>query len=161
MGRITSAAGLKGEMKVYPYTDYKEKFEEINYILMDEHRFSIENVRYMKNMVILKLSGIDDRNAAEAWKEKDLFILREDAPPLPEGTYYVRDLIGLGVIDEEGRPVGRLSEVILNRAQDIYMVEPTDGGKPFPVPAVDEFIKEIDMEKGVLCVRLIEGLQEL
>ncbi|MGI6734397.1 MAG: ribosome maturation factor RimM [Anaerovoracaceae bacterium] len=161
LGRVTGAVGLKGELRVYPYTDYKEKFEEIDYVLMDDLRFSIENVRYMKEMAILKLSGIDDRTAAEACKGKDLFLFRKDAPPLPEDTYYVKDLIGLSVVDEDGKCIGRLKEVILNEAQDIYMIEPEDGGKPFPVPAVNEFIKEVDLQKGTITVRLIEGLREL
>jgi 16S rRNA processing protein RimM len=161
LGRVTNAVGLKGELRVYPYTDYKEKFEEIDYVLMDDLRFSIENVRYMKAMVILKLSGIDDRTAAEVCKEKDLFLFRKDAPPLPEDTYYVKDLIGLAVVDEDGKHIGRLKEVILNKAQDIYMIEPDAGGSPFPVPAVEEFIKEVDLAKGVISVRLIEGLREL
>lgn len=161
LGRVTNAVGLKGELKVYPYTDYKEKFEEIDYVLMDDLRYAIENVRYMKAMVVLKLTGIDDRTSAESYKEKDLFLFRTDAPPLPEDTYYVKDLIGLRVVDEEGNTVGRLSDVIINSAQDIYMVEPHGGGKSFPVPAVEEFIKEVDIEKGMLCIRLIEGLREL
>ena len=161
LGKVTNAFGLKGELRVYPYTDYKEKFEEINYVLMDDFRYTIENVRYMKALVVLKLTGIDDRTSAEACKEKDLFLFLSDAPPLPEDTYYVKDLIGLAVVDEEGKHVGRLSDVIINSAQDIYMVEPHEGGKPFPVPAVEEFIKEVNMEKGMLCIRLIEGLREL
>ncbi len=161
LGEVTSAVGLKGELKIYPYTDYKEKFEEIDYVLMDDRRFSIEKVRYMKSMAVLKLSGIEDRTAAEACREKELFLLLEDAPPLPEDTYYVRDLVGLRVVDEDGETVGRLSDVIINSAQDIYMVEPEDGGNPFPVPAVEEFVKAVDMEKGILCVKLIEGLREL
>ncbi len=161
LGRVTNAVGLKGELKVYPYTDYKEKFEEIDYVLMDDLRYTIENVRYLKAMVVLKLAGIDDRTSAEACKEKDLLMFLADAPPLPEDTYYVKDLIGLAVVDEEGKPVGRLSDVIINSAQDIYMVEPREGGKPFPIPAVEEFVKEVDMDKGTLRIRLIEGLREL
>lgn len=161
LGKVTAAVGLKGELRVYPYTDYKEKFEEVDYVLIDDRRFPIEKVRYMKDMAVLKLSGIDDRTGAEGYKGKEIFIFRKDAPPLPEDTYYVKYLIGLDVLDEEGKRVGRLKEVMLYEAHDIYMIEPDDGEKPFPVPAVEEFIKEVDLEKKVIIVRLIEGLREL
>lgn len=161
LGKIVNAVGLKGELKVYPYTDYKEKFEEINYVLIDKNPYDIEGVRYVKNMVVLKLEGIEDRERAELNRDKEIFILRKDAPALPEGSFYVKDLIGLTALDGEGRFLGRLSDVIINRAQDIYMVEPIGGGQAFPVPAVEEFVKKIDLEKGVIYLELIEGLREL
>ncbi len=161
LGKIVNAVGLKGELKVYPYTDYKEKFEYIGYVMIEGRSYNIEAVRYIKNMAILKLDGIDTRTEAEDFKEKELFIPREDAPPLPEDTYYVRDLIGLDAVDEEGRSIGSISDVIINSAQDIYMIRPHDGKREFPVPAVEEFIREINIEKGIIVVRLIEGLQEL
>jgi 16S rRNA processing protein RimM len=161
LGKVVNSVGLKGELKIFPYTDYKEKFEEVAYIILDEVSFSIENVRYVKSMAILKLSGINDRNAAEKYKDKDVFIFLKDAPPLPEGSFYVKDLKGLIAVDEEGVTVGRLSDVLINSSQDIYMIEPEDGGKAFPVPAVEEFIKKIDLEKGQICIKLIEGLRQL
>lgn len=161
LGKIVNAVGLKGELKVYPYTDYKEKFEEVNYILIDEKPYDIENVRYVKNMAVLKLSGIEDRAEAESNKEKEVFIFRKDAPSLPEGSFYVKDLIGLRVVDLKEQPLGRLSDVIISNAQDIYMVEPIEGGKAFPVPAVEEFVKKVDLEKGKIYLQLIEGLREL
>lgn len=161
LGKITGAVGLKGELRVYPFTDFKELFEEISYVLMDDTPFSIKAVRYMKGLVILKLTGIDDRSAAENCRGKEIFMYRKDVPPLPEGTYYVKDLIGLIAVDEEGRKVGRLCEVIINTAQDIYMIEPFEGGNPFPIPAVEEFIKIVDIEKGIIGIKLIDGLREL
>jgi len=161
LGRITSAVGLAGEIRIYPYTDYKEKFEECSYVLLRDEKYPIEKVRYHKNMAILKLKGINDRTAAEKCREQDVFIFREDAPPLPPGTYYVKDLIGLSIVDESGEPIGTLRDVIKNSAQDLYEVEPNDGGKPFLIPVVEEFVPEISPEKGFIRVHLIEGLREL
>ncbi|MDO4552190.1 MAG: ribosome maturation factor RimM [Bacillota bacterium] len=157
LGKVTGAAGLKGELRVYPYTDYKEKFQELSYVLMDDKPRRIEKVRYHKNLAILKLEGIEDRSGAEACREKELFIRRADAPPLPEDSYYVADLLGLTVQKEDGEVLGRLKDVILHSAQDLYEVE-RPGGKSFLLPAVDEFVKDVDLEKGVITVRLIEGL---
>lgn len=161
LGKIVNAVGLKGELKVYPYTDYKEKFEEIEYIIIDEEKFIIENVRYIKNMAVLKLEGIGGRTEAESKKEKEVFVEKKDAPPLPEDTYYVKDLLGLMAIDEEGCQVGVLDEVVINRGQDIYMIKEKGSGKSFPLPAVEEFIKKIDIEEGTIHIKLIEGLQDL
>lgn len=161
LGQITNAVGLKGELRVYPYTDYKEKFEEIEYVLMEDVKYPIEGVRYLKNMTVLKLTGINDRTTAEKCKGKNLFIFQKDAPPLPEDTYYVKDLIGLRVLDETGRELGKLKDVIQNNAQDLYEVEPTSGENSFMVPAVEEFVLSIDLKEGIIRMRLIEGLAEL
>ncbi len=161
LGRITSAVGLSGELRVYPYTDYKEKFEEIEYVLLRDQKYLIEKVRYNKNMAILKLEGINDRSSAEKCREQDLLIPREDAPSLPEDTFYVKDLIGLSVLDENDQKIGTLINIIKNSAQDLYEVEPEGGGKSFLVPAVEEFIQELSPEKGFVRMHLIEGLTDL
>ena len=87
LGKITAAVGLKGEVRVYPYTDYKEKFEEIPHVLLEGERRRIQRVRYQKNMAILKLEGIEDRSSAERCRDLELFIARADAPPLPEDRF--------------------------------------------------------------------------
>lgn len=160
-GQITNAVGLKGELRVYPYTDYKEKFDEIEYVLLEDKKYPIQGVRYMKDMVVLKLVGIDDRSSAEQCKGIDLYIYREDAPPIPEDAYYIKDLIGLRVVDESGKDLGKLKNIIQNSAQDLYEVEPTSGGNPFLVPAVEEFVLEIDLKEGIIRMHLIEGLTTL
>ncbi|MGI6752267.1 MAG: ribosome maturation factor RimM [Anaerovoracaceae bacterium] len=159
LGKITGAVGLKGEIKVYPYTDYKEKFEELPYILCDDVKYPITRVRYIKNMVVLKLEGIDDRNEAEASAGKYLYIYKMDAPPLQDGAYYIHELVGLTVEEEGGGVLGHLSDVIQNAAQDIYEVE-THEGKTILIPAVEEFVKDIDLENSRMMVKLIPGMKE-
>lgn len=160
IGQVVNVVGLKGELKVYHYSDYKERFEELSEIYMDQRLIKIEGVRYMKDMVILKLAGINDRTEAEKHKGKDLLIEKKDVRVLPEDTYYIFDLIGLSVQDERGAALGTLCDVIQNTSQDLYEIEKQDG-KKFMIPAVDEFILKIDMENKVMTVRLIEGLAEL
>ena len=158
IGRIVNAVALRGEVKVYNYSDYKERYEEIETIIVDEKEYEIEKVRYQQNMVILKLSGIDDRNASEAMKNKDVYITEGDLRELPEDTFYIRDLVGLDIVDiETGRQLGTLKDVLQNSAQDIYQIELTGGGMGM-IPAVSEFVKEINMEKGFIKVKLIEGM---
>lgn len=160
IGKAVNAVGITGEIKVYNYSDYKERFEELEYIYMDEEKRKIKGVRYNKNMVILKLEDVNTRNEAELLKNKEIFIDEDQLRDLPQGTYYVKDMIGMEVIDEKNERIGRLSDVILRAAQDIYEIERQDGSKAL-IPAVEAFVKDVDMEKRVIRVELIEGLLEL
>lgn len=159
IGQVVNVAGLKGELKVYHYSDYKERFEVLTEIYLENIRYQISGVRYMKEMVILKLSGINDRTEAEKHKGESVYIDKADIRVLPEDTYYIFDMIGLSVVDENGTVVGTLSDVIQNSTQDLYEVEKENKSK-FLIPAVEEFILKIDMNSRTMTVRLIEGLME-
>ena len=179
IGKIVNAVALRGEVKVYHYSDYKERFEELETILVCKKKayvpYQIEKVRYQKGMVILKLKGVDDRNAAEALKESDIFITEADLRELPEDTFYVRDLIGCRVYDgakytapdaaapagdTEGAGnaayIGEITDVLQNTAQDIYQVKTADG-RDVLIPAVGDFIKEVNIAEKYVIVTLIPG----
>ena len=160
IGKIVNAVGLKGEVKVYNYSDYKERFEEIDHVFVEEEPYKIENTRYMKDLAILKLSGVQDRNGAEALKDKDLYITEDMLRSLPEDTYYIKDLIGIQVVNQAGEPVGILCDVIQNSAQDLYEIQLEDQRKIL-IPAVEEFILDINMEERKITVHVIEGLLDL
>ena len=160
IGKIVNTVGLKGEVKVYNYSDSIEIYETIESIYVEDRLTVIENVRAQKNMVILKLEGADDRNAAEALRGKELYITEDDLPELPEGQYYVRDLIGMSVTEEDGNLLGHVIDVLQNTAQDIFEVE-SENGKKLLIPKVDQFVLDIDAEKREITVRLIEGMLDL
>lgn len=160
IGKIVNTVGLKGEVKVYNYSDSIEIYETIESIYVEDRLTVIENVRAQKNMVILKLEGADDRNAAEALRGKELYITEDDLPELPEGQYYVRDLIGMSVTEEDGNLLGHVTDVLQNTAQDIFEVE-SENGKKLLIPKVDQFVLDIDAEKREITVRLIEGMMDL
>ena len=160
IGKIVNTVGLKGEVKVYNYSDSIEIYETIEAIYVEDRLTVIENVRAQKNMVILKLEGADDRNAAEALRGKELYITEDDLPELPEGQYYVRDLIGMSVTEEDGNLLGHVTDVLQNTAQDIFEVE-SENGKKLLIPKVDQFVLDIDAEKREITVRLIEGMLDL
>lgn len=162
IGKIVNAVALKGEVKIYNYSDYKERFEELDRIIIfgpkKTEEYEIENIRYQKNMVIAKLKGIDDRTAAEGLKDRDVYITEEDLRELPEDTFYIRDLIGCTVKDMgTGRDIGKISDVLQNSAQDIYQVELLKGGQAL-IPAVEQFVKSVDIEKKTVEIELIPGL---
>lgn len=160
IGKIVNTVGLKGEVNPYNYSDSIEIYETVESIYVEDRLTVIENVRAQKNMVILKLEGADDRNAAEALRGRELYITEDDLPELPEGRYYVRDLIGMSVTEEDGNLLGHVTDVLQNTAQDIFEVE-SENGKKLLIPKVDQFVLDIDAEKREITVRLIEGMLDL
>ena len=160
IGKIVNAVGLKGEVKVYNYSDSPEIYESTEAVYVDDELLEVENLRLQKNMVILKLAGIEDRNAAEAAKNRETFVTEDDLPELEEGEYYIRDLIGMEVALEDGSHLGTMTDVIQNSAQDIFQLR-TDEGKNVLIPRVPEFILDINTDERKITVRLIEGMLDL
>jgi len=135
IGQVVNVVGLKGELKVYHFLDYKERFEELTMVYLEDNAYKITGIRYMKDMVILKLEGINDRTEAEKHKGANIYIKKEDLRVLPEGTYHIFDLIGLNVIDDTNTYLGVVIDVIQNSAQDLYEIERENKSK-FLIPAV-------------------------
>lgn len=160
LGKVTAAVGLRGEVRVFRYSGTKGRFESRSTILVGGKNYSVEHVRYQKNMAVLKLGGVDDRTAAEHLRGAVVEMPAAELPELTDGSFYIRDLIGMTVLNEEdGGVIGTLSDVLTDRAQDLYVVKRT-GGKEIMVPAVKEFIRSIDGEKREIRVALIEGMME-
>ena len=157
IGKIVNAVGLRGEVKVYNYSDSAEIYESTKAIYVDDVLMPVRSVRTQKNMVVLGLEGIDDRDAAERAKGSLIYVTEEDLPELPEGEYYVRDLIGMEAALEDGSHLGRVTDVIQNTAQDIFEIE-TDDGRQVLVPKVDAFVLDIDPDLRRITLHLIEGM---
>ena len=157
VGKITTAVGIKGEVKVYPYTDDPERFEELESVYAGDDVMYIDKVRYQKNLVILKFKGVDDRNAAEALRDRYLTIDRSELRELEEDEYFIFDLIGLEAVDQEGNHIGVVSDVIQNTAQDLYEIKKDDGSK-YLVPAVYEIVTDIDINSCIMKIDPIDGL---
>lgn len=158
IGKIVTAVGLKGEVKIYNYAEDKSLFEELPLIRVGKNEHEIEKVRYKGLTPIIKLSGISDRNSADKIIGKDVFMDEEDLPDLPDGIFYVKDIIGFDVIHEE-KVIGRLKDVKTDRAQDLYVVKSEE--KEIMIPGVKEFIKKIDIDKKEIIVNLPEGLLDI
>ena len=127
----------------------------------------IEGLRYKGAQIILKIEGIDDRNASEAARGCELFMDEADLPELEEGQFYVRDMVGSDVVLEDGTLIGTLKDVLTNTAQDVYVVKRSDGPggekskNDLLIPGVPQFILEVDIDEKKIVVRLPEGLMEL
>ncbi len=158
VGQITAPVGIKGEIRVFPYTDGTARFSDIEKLFVGDEKISrrIEKFRVDKNLVILKLEGIDDRNTSETLRGKDLFVQREDYE-LEEDSYFYDDLIGCSILTEDGITAGTLINIIQNTAQGLYEIR-TDEGKSFLLPAVKEFVLDVDIENKKIVVHLIEGI---
>lgn len=149
IGKIVNTFGIKGEIKIYPYVDY---IMDLKFFYVDDNKMEIEKCRTQKNLVIVKIKGIDDINVVEKLKGKIASVYEEDLPSLPEGTYYIKDLIGLDVITDDGRELGKLDDVIQTGANDVYNVN------GILLPVIDEVVKKIDLENHKIVVHLIDGL---
>ena len=160
IGKIVNVVGLKGEVKVYNYSDSSEIYETTDEVYVGDRLCRVENVRLQKNVVILKLEGVDDRDGAERLRGTFISVTEDDLPELPEGQFYVRDLIGMKAVEENGNVLGYVTDVLQNTAQDIFEIE-DDNGKKILIPKVDQFVLDIDSSKREITVRMIEGLRDL
>lgn len=162
IGQIVNTSGLKGVIKVNPYTDDVTKFEFFKKILVEKKNklieYEIEEVRYQKNQVLLKLKGIDTIEQAEEIRNCLIKVRREDEPDLPEDTYYIVDLIGLEVFTEEGESLGTVKDIfpLPGDTHDVYVVQ--NGEKEILLPGKKEVIKQIDLKSHKIIVHLIDGL---
>lgn len=163
IGKIVNVVGLKGEVKVYSYAEEPDRFERLEKIFLGTEEknteYAVTKVRYKGDMVILTLDGVSDRNAAEALKGLMVLMDEADLEELPEGVYYIKDLIGMKVVSDSGVELGTLKDINTNTAQRVYEV--ARPGKPdILIPGVDEFILDTDMDNRVITVKVIEGLYE-
>lgn len=161
LGQIVNTFGIKGQVKVMPFTDDIKKFDKLKEIYIEKKHelklFQIEKVNYSKNMVILKLKGIETPEEAEKLRSSYLKINRKDAKKLPEGTYYIADLIGLDVYTDENKLLGKVDYIYNTGSNDIYVVK-DEQGKEILLPAIKDVLQQVDLENGKIIVHIIEGL---
>ena len=161
IGQIVNTFGIKGMVKVKPFTDNIKRFDKLEkvYIKNKEGKkeYKIEEVKYHKNMVLIKFVGIENPEEANLLRESYLLVDREKEEPLEEGTYYIVDMIGLEVYTDKGEKLGILEDIFNTGSNDIYVVK-NELGKQILLPAIKEVIKQVDMENKKITVHLIPGL---
>ena len=161
VGIISSTHGVRGEVKVFPTTDDMKRFKKLKEILLDTGKeymtLQIEGVKFFKQFVILKFKGYDNIDDIVKYRGKSLFVPRENAVKLQKDEYFIADLIGLKVVNEDGSFTGVLKDVMETGANDVYIVEREDG-KEVLIPAIKDCILQVDFEKEQVLVHLLEGL---
>lgn len=162
IGNIVNTQGIKGEVRVMPTVDDVSRFELLDHIFVDRKdnikEYEIENVRFHKQFVLLKLKGIDDMTAAETLKGTVVKITEDMAVPCEEDEYYIRDLYDMEVVTVEGEKLGIISDVIFTGANDVYAVK-NEEGKEILIPAIKDCIINVDVENNTMTVKLLEGLR--
>ena len=154
-GRIVNTHGVQGEVKIEVWLDSPRFFKSFKRLVPDSgEELKVLGAKTHKGFVIARLEGADDVNAAMRLKGKTVSVRREDAA-LPKGAFFLQDILGAKVVDENGAEIGTLVDVMETPASNIYVIK---GESEHLVPAVPEFIKKTDADAGIVTVRLIEGM---
>lgn len=167
IGEIITLHGIKGEVKVYPTTDDIKRFDNLKeFYIVDSkdaddstfdglNLYEKENVKYLKNTVILKIKGFDSIDESKKLIKKNIYVNRTNAIKLSENEYFIVDLIGLDAYHEDQK-LGKVIDVLKTKANDILVISYSK--KELLVPLVDEYIDTIDLMDGFAKIKKIEGL---
>ena len=163
VGVITSTHGIKGEVKVFPTTDNVKRFKKNMEIILDTGKeniqLTVESVKFFKQFVILKFKGIDNINDIEKYKTKSLYVTRANAVRLRKDEYFIADLLGVDVWEDNDEKLGVLKDVIETGANDVYVIALEDG-KELLIPAIKECILDVDVENRKMTVHVMDGLRD-
>jgi len=159
IGRVGAPQGVRGELRVIPLTDFEERFEGMDEVLVGDELFHIESLRYHKQFVLMKFREIPTREAAQELTGRLLTVDRSEAAPLAEGEFYTFDIIGLHVFDPEGKELGIVENVLRTGANDVYQARSADG-KELLIPALKAVVKVIDLPNGRMVVELPDVLED-
>ena len=160
IGRVVRAHGVKGEISVTILTDFPERFETTEWVYLgneyEADAYRLEKYRWHKKNILLTLAGITDRTQAEQLKGQLVQVPIEEAVPLPEGNYYLYQLVNLQVVTTDNRVLGTITDIIETGANDVFVV--SDGQKELLLPSIPDVVKSVDTNKGQVVVELIDGL---
>lgn len=157
IGQVVNTHGIRGEIKIQPWCDDPMIFNEIEYIYIDGKKYDMVKSRLHKNCIIAAVESINNINEAELLKNKIVTVPREALGELPEGTYYIADLLGLEVRTNDGKILGKIDDVIRTGSNDVYQVK-RQGKKDILIPVIDEAVNEVNIDAGYVIVTLMKGL---
>ncbi len=161
IGKIVNTQGIKGDLRVIPTTDDISRFDSLDFVYIDKRgnidKYDIQNVRYHKQFVLLKLKGVDNMTIAESFKNSEIKITKDMALPLGEDEYYIRDLYSMDVVTDLGESLGKIEDIIFTGANDVYVVR--NDISEILIPAIKQCILKVDKENKNITERLLEGLR--
>ncbi len=162
IGQLINTHGVKGELKATALTDNPDRFKKLKWVYIQKQnetleKYKIAGVKFFKHFVILKFEGIDSIEAAEKLKGLYMKVDRENAVKLPKDSFFITDIIGLNVYDENNTLLGKLTDVIQTGSNDVYTVK-DDSGKEILIPALRSVVKEVSIQDGRISVILPKGL---
>ena len=164
IGVITSTHALRGDVKVFPTTDEPARYKKLKEAFIPEGDayvpIKISRASFFKQFVILHFEGLDRIEDVQGLVKKELYVDRAHAIPLEEGEYYISDLIGLCVLDDDsGETLGELKDVLQTGANDVYVVK--SGARELLIPVIPDCIRQVNLEEGTVRVHLLPGLLDL
>ena len=159
IGHITAPLGFKGKVKVQIETIFPQRFSPGEKVFINGQPMTITDASWQRDRVILKFSTIDRAEDARQLRGKSIEIPRSQAQPLPEDQYYYFQLIGLEVRTTGGEPLGEIKEILTGESNDTYVVQGTKG--EFLIPAIEDVVRSVDLERGFMEIEPIAGLLEL
>ena len=159
IGKFRRPHGIKGEIRMTVLTDYPELISPGQVIYAGDRykTYTIKDIRWHGGDMLVSLKEMPDRTAVEIFRNIMVYMKSEDMPELPEGEYFIHQLVGMEVITDQDEKLGVLKEILITGANDVYLVESQEG-KELLLPAIDEVILDIDQEKGQILVHIIPGL---
>lgn len=161
VGEICGTYGYRGELKVIPLTDFPERFAKMSEVWVDKNGkmrlLHIDSVKPYKQFYLFKFKGLDSKEEAALLFHGHLKVEEKDLSPLPDGSYYIFQLIGLEVVDEERGSLGKLVDVLQTGANDVYVVQGQSYGEVL-IPAIKDVILGVDMDQKRMQVKLLPGL---
>lgn len=162
VGKITNTHGVKGELKIFPLTDDIKRFDYLKRAYIGENKIQVnlEKVRYHKNLAVIKFKEYDDINEVLKFKSDYIYVDDEEKVILPENHFFIYDLIDSQVFDMEANLIGTLIDVLQGPSNDVYVVKNMDKNKEYLIPAVKEFIKEVNIPNKKIVINPIEGMIE-
>jgi 16S rRNA processing protein RimM len=162
IGQIIATHGVKGEVKVFPLTDFPTRFERLKKVFCqlkgDLITLTLQSIRYHKNHVLIQFHEVDNMDKAETLKMGMLQIERKDLMPLPEGHYYIFQLIGLEVLTTQGDFLGTVYDIKKTGSNDVYYIRHPETGKEVLIPAVKHIVAEINLSDKKILIKTLPGL---
>lgn len=165
VGRIVGAHGTRGELRVQLLSDDPKRLDRLKECLLEgapgepPAPCRLTEVRHQPGLVLVRIAGVDDRDAAERLRGRHFLVARKDAIRLPPGSWFVCDLVGCAVETEDGEALGTLAEVLETGSNDVYLVKKA-GAKDLLVPALRTVVKSVDIEGRLVRVVLPDGLRD-
>ncbi len=163
IGQVTAPWGNKGEVKVFPLTDFPDRFTDLETVfwVRDQRQLKlvIERTRKHKDMLLMKIAGVDSINDAEGLRQGYLCIPKEQRQSLPEGHYYLYEIVGLSVQTVAGECLGTVKDILRTGSNDVYVIQRDGNGQDLLLPALKSVVLNIDTAAGTMTVEVPEGLE--
>lgn len=158
-GKIVNTHGIKGEVKIYSYTDDPDNILKLKNVYIDSVKYDVEKIRYVSNMFVIKIKGIDRIEDTECIMNKEIKREVSDKEFENDNEFFVRDLIGIEVFDESDIYIGKLKQVLNTGANDVYVIN-RENKEELLLPAIAQVVKQIDIKKRKMTVCIMEGLDK-